>query len=172
MKKLSLKNKKGFTIIESMISVLMLAVVIAAVSGLVQRSLATNYFSKEQIIANYLAGEAVEYVRHVRDSNFIANNDWLTGIADCFDTVCKVDTVNNSMSMCDLANGDCRLYFTDDDQGGYYSYNGSVLSNYTRTVEIKVISENEFAVIVTIQGESGLFSRIPLVVVEHMTNWY
>ncbi|MES2436585.1 MAG: prepilin-type N-terminal cleavage/methylation domain-containing protein [Patescibacteria group bacterium] len=176
----SFQSQKGFTIVEALISVLMLALVIGAVSGLVQRSLATNQFSKEQVIANYLAGEAIEYVRNIRDSNYVAGRAWFTGLSHCMGTTCRVDTVNNSITPCSETGGSdrCKLRFVDDTSTGYYSYNssGTTDSNYIRTVELRPSGDaggtvSEVAIVVTISGERGVFSQIPLVVVEHLNNW-
>lgn len=63
--------KKGFTLIESLVAIFMLSVVLATVISLVQSSIQANTLSQAQVTANYVAGEAIEYIRNVRDNQFL-----------------------------------------------------------------------------------------------------
>ncbi len=60
---------RGFTLIETLVAVSMLSVAIVAPMTLVSKSLASAYYARDQVTAFFLAQEAVEAVRHLRDHN-------------------------------------------------------------------------------------------------------
>lgn len=146
--------------------------------GLAQSSIAANTYAQVQVSANYLAGEAIEYVRNIRDTNFIQNNaDWLAHIpAQCYTTTgCDVDTVNPTVNEGFTAPNACvsgcpALQFSTTN--GYYQHQTGAYSAFTRTVYITKITnngvQNEIQVRVTITSNSGYFKQAPLAVVEHM----
>ncbi len=167
----SVKNKKGFTLVETLVAITMLTITIASTMGLVQASLASNSYSQQQITANYLAGEAIEYIRNIRDTNIRNNNSWLTNIPlSCFDEAgCAIDTVNQSISACVST---CNTLLLDTSSSGYYQYQSGDESSFRRTVNIETITPGvEIEVRVRIDGQTGLFSKTPMVVVEQMYNW-
>lgn len=73
-------HMRGFTLLETLVAVLILATSIAGPLSIASRSLTNSLVAKDQITAFSLAQDAVEYVRFVRDSNRLKNADWLTGI--------------------------------------------------------------------------------------------
>ncbi len=164
-------SEGGFTLIEALVAVFMLSVAIAATIGLIQSSLAANSYAQAQVTANYLGGEAIEYIRNIRDTNFLKNQNWQTGILNsCFSTGCDVDTIHGGFLTC---SGDCEpLQFNPDLTDGFFHHVAASESMYTRTINIENINAHEMAVRVTIKGASGYFKRTPLVIVEHMFDWY
>src|SRR3989344_3852661 len=66
-----IKNR-GFTLIETLIAVLLLSVAITGPLTIASKGLTATLVAKDQFIAFYLAQDAVEYVRYVRDSNCLA----------------------------------------------------------------------------------------------------
>ncbi len=165
---------KGFTLIEALIAISILTMVIASTMGIVQTSLSSNSFSQAQVTANYLAGEAIEYIRNIRDTNFITDNaDWLNAIpADCISANgCDVDTINNSFITCSATCDPLRI--TKSTTGGFYHHNtlSGANSQFTRTIHIENINTNEISIEVTITSNSGFFKKTPLIVVEHLFKW-
>lgn len=180
-----LQYTKGFTLIESLVAVAMLSLVIISVMGLAQSSIAANNSAQVQVSANYLAGEAIEYIRNIRDMNIKNGDDWLTSIPQqCFqDRGCDVDTINDNFinPPCHPNNGCPPLKFTSNTDSGFYHHgSGGTDSQFTRTVKIERITnedeggndlENEIAVRVSITSDVGYFKLSPLLVVEHMFNF-
>src|SRR3989338_5479549 len=70
-------NKKGFSIIEVIISVFVIAVGLVSIIGLIAGSLRESINSRNQTIAANLVQEGVELVRNVRDNNW-ASGDPIT----------------------------------------------------------------------------------------------
>ncbi|MDQ3076942.1 MAG: type II secretion system GspH family protein [bacterium] len=181
--KTSIIYKKGFTLIEALVAVTMLSLVIASVMGLAQASIAGNTYAQAQVTANYLAGEAIEYIRNKRDNQFLQYptqiqsipSVWLDTIEDsCFSTGCDVDTQNTNINngfivcqgVCDPLNFDSLI------DTGFYQHQTGNPSNFRRTITIENINDYEIAVRVVISSDSGFFKQTPLVVVEHMSKWY
>src|SRR3989338_9186586 len=87
----NMKNK-GFTIIGT--------------SSAVQSAISSYIFSKDQIVAFYLAQEGFEQIRNLRDENRLKNRDWLYGIArdsgdPCyFGNACTVDSITAVIARC------------------------------------------------------------------------
>lgn len=74
-----IKKAKGFTLIETLVAVLLLATAIAGPLTIASKSLLAALVAKDQVTAFFLAQDAVEYVRFVRDTNKLRGGDWLTG---------------------------------------------------------------------------------------------
>ena len=64
------KTSRGFTLIETLVAVSLLAVVIVAPMSLTTQSLSSAYYARDQMTAFHLAQEAIESVRSVRDEIF------------------------------------------------------------------------------------------------------
>ena len=64
-----LLTNKGFTIVESLVAIIILVLAITGATAVVQTSLSSYIFSKDQIVSFYLAQEAFEQIRNLRDEN-------------------------------------------------------------------------------------------------------
>jgi prepilin-type N-terminal cleavage/methylation domain-containing protein len=102
---------KGFTLVETMVAISLLAVALVGPYVAVQNAVQGSYVARDQLIASQLAQEGVEYVRGVRDNNYHHGRSWLYGFNDsardgCYGgspiTYCTVDPTqgdfNNSGS--------------------------------------------------------------------------
>ena len=73
-------SKRGFTLIEMLIAVLLLTTAVAGPMTIASRGITASTVAKDQVTAFFLAQDAVEYIRYQRDTNKLAGDDWLTGI--------------------------------------------------------------------------------------------
>lgn len=79
----SVKSKRGFTLIETLVAISILLVAITGPLSVIATSLRSSYFSRDEITASYLAQEPIEFIRNMRDQNGLRNdvdNSWLDGI--------------------------------------------------------------------------------------------
>lgn len=76
------KNRTGFSLIETIIAISVIGVVIATAAQLTQSSLKMGRSTMNQFIAFHLAEEGLEIVRNIRDSNWLQNTSWRTGLDD------------------------------------------------------------------------------------------
>ena len=63
--------KKGFTLVETLVAIGILAVAVAGPLYAASRALVATQVTRDQFIASYLAQEGIEYVRALRDSAFL-----------------------------------------------------------------------------------------------------
>ena len=61
----------GFTLIETIVAVALLLAVVLGPIALIGDALSSAAFSRNTLIANYLAQEGIEFVREIRDNNVI-----------------------------------------------------------------------------------------------------
>jgi prepilin-type N-terminal cleavage/methylation domain-containing protein len=86
--------QQGFTIIETLVAITILMISIAGPLTIAHKGLIAATYSRDQIVASYLAQDVVEYVKNIRDNNVIREDaNWLNGFYSCTATnPCKVDT--------------------------------------------------------------------------------
>jgi type II secretory pathway pseudopilin PulG len=169
----------GFTLVETLVAVSILVMAILGAFAAVRTGLSSVAGSKNQIVAFYLAEEAVEQIRNIRDQNGLNGLPWLTGIAanasdPCyFGKVCKVDSAFGSLlSACPGGVGSCPvLSLTDFD---IYDYDpGQPATIYRREVTLSPVSTNpgdEVSVLVTITWTRGILNET-FRVRENIMNW-
>ena len=78
--KVKLNNRTfGFTLVEALVAISILMIAIASPMTLVQKGLSTATLSKDQMIAAFLAQDAIEAVKNIRDQIAISqtSGDWL-----------------------------------------------------------------------------------------------
>lgn len=85
----------GFTLIEALVAISILMIAIASPMTLAQKGLSSASLSKDQMIAAFLAQDAIEAVKNIRDQIAVSQTtgDWLTGpTQDGFLSVCICPT--------------------------------------------------------------------------------
>ena len=75
-------RNSAFTLAETILAIAIIALVITTTYGLSQNSLKIGRNSINQFIAYHLAEEGLEIVRNARDSNWLQNKEWRTGLQD------------------------------------------------------------------------------------------
>ena len=76
------KKTQGFSLIETLIAVSILMIAITGPFALVQAGLMSSYHQRNQVTATYLAQEALEFIKSIRDTNSYTQydatpKDWL-----------------------------------------------------------------------------------------------
>lgn len=167
---------KGFTIIESLVAISILATVVIGTMSAVQSSLSSSIFSKEQIVAFYLAQEAIEQIRNLRDENRLNGRDWLTGLAanssdPCyFGNSCMVSPVFNTAPTRCSGPGACPL-LRQNVADSFYGYISTWnQTNYRRDISLTSISAQEVSLVVTVSWSKGLVNR-EFKARENLLNW-
>ena len=92
------ESKKGFTIIELIISIFILSVAVVGIFGAFSMVSVLTADATNKLTATYLAQEGMEIVRNIRDSNWLyidANPDggmnWDESLDNCESAGCEVD---------------------------------------------------------------------------------
>jgi len=139
------KSGTGFTLIEVIIALSVIVTGVSAGLTLTTFNLNTVVASDMRLLAANFAREGIEVIRHVRDSNWLANNPWDKGITDLGDYRLTVDFNNltNAWSLSaqnfDITNcNNCKLYL--DQLDGVYSHNSlKTLTNFKREIILQQI---------------------------------
>ncbi len=173
------KYKKGFTLIETLVAISILAIAIVAPMTLASKTLFTAQYAKDQMVATQLAQEAIEIVRAKRDAkmieaftSFVADRGvWLDNFRRVLtptvgsESNVVVDVADlNSIERCDSIDDDeCSAIFL---VGGLYRQaafltssekNSGKPTRFKRIVHLKVLSENELQVRAIVKWQTGSF---------------
>jgi len=173
-----LRTSRGFTLIETLVAVTFLTVAIVAPMSLITKSLSTTYYARDQITASYLAQEAIESIRYVRDNNILASvrgtrTPTFDGIpvgrpfiVDTFSNSIDDDPCNNSTNTCPPLQLDPTKTF--------YGYGlGWDNTRFTRTVRAEFVDGNpdEMRIQVTVSWTSGSFKPRSFTMSENLYRW-
>ena len=192
MKKQKLNH--GFTLVETLVAIAILVMAILGAFTAVQSGLSSSIFSKDQVIAFYLANEGIEQIRNIRDENALNGRPWLAGIADLGSDPCNFNSSNSKTCMADAFNnvvnltrcgnnwGSCPVIQTDPNTGAYGYFVGGVDSIYKREIQITPISPvgcgntnnpntcTEVSILVKVTWGKGLVTRT-FNARENILNW-
>lgn len=168
--------KKGFTIIESLVAIAILVAVVTGAMSAVQTGISSYTYSKDQIIASYLAQEGFEQLKNLRDENALGGTTWLSGITEVeedpcyFGKACTVSPFETTEAIECSAPNACS-YIRQDPVDGIYGYDVSWdLTPFRREIVLTSVNANEISVAVTIYWSKGATSR-EFRVRENILNW-
>ena len=143
-------ENRGFTLVEALIAITILLLVIIGPMTAAQKGAQNAYFASEQLTAVFLAQEAVEAVREIRDTKALDVYDevkngragdtgnWAdTLVGSCSSVLgCEYNQSNGLFSQCSDESG-CKLWFNNDTKT-YTAYtSGSEISPYSRKVRVE-----------------------------------
>ena len=160
--------KKGFTLLETIVAIGILSLAMTGVFSLASLSIRSASVSSNQTIAFFLASEAIEYIRNIRDSNILAGSGWLTGLVTCQSANgCYVDVINDMImgcgAECPKIKFDPMEKFYNHSIGGDTLFTRQILiSNVAPDIEVKVIvvmSWQQRTLTRTFTLENHLFNR-------------
>lgn len=161
---------RGFTLLETLVAITVLLMALLGPFAIAQQSLRSAYYARDQVTAYYLAQEGVEFVRAIRDQNYLSGTDWMSGIgATCTGVPCTVDYPNFTYAACPI-DGCPPLKVSA--VGGLFNQTSGTSSIFTRQIVISNSSTNpaQKIISVTISWQSGGVSRV-FTLQERLFNW-
>lgn len=172
-------QSSGFTLLETLVAISILIVAITATFSASQSGLMSAIESRDQVVAFYLAQEAVELVRNARDENSLQGLPWLSGLASqgsdpCyFGKSCTIDATTKIFSACPSPLN-CANLNQDTATGvtqGMYGYDVNwTPTAYNREIRLTQINANEITVTVIMTWTRGPFTKV-FQVKESIFNW-
>lgn len=128
MKKIS--TKKAFTLIESLVAITILLIATVGPLSIVANSIATANLAKDQVVAYYLAQEAIEMVRNIRETNAIVSPaDWLNNLYPECQSGCAINAIDNPTPVpnacANIDSDNCKLYKVENNS------NNQIIQVYT-----------------------------------------
>ncbi len=155
-KKTSYVKRAGFTLVESMVAISILSMAVTGPLLIAQKGIGSAIYARDQITAFYLAQEAVEYIRNVRDTNRIQGIWWLRqfcGASSCttVNGTYKIDTgyanFNSTLAgapieeAIELCNGTCPVLSLHTNRK-FYGYSDGAVGPWTPTIFTRTITIN------------------------------
>ena len=150
--KINKKWQKGFTLVESLISITILTISIAGPLSLAGSGLLSANIAQKHIIAYYLAQDATEFLINKKVQNKInLEVDMLKDLNDCItttadpDTVCSINTFSGDIFECN--NLTCLGGVMKKSDEGFYkpSSSGGISgyeeTGYTRYSQIEIVDD-------------------------------
>ena len=159
--------KKGFTLVETMVAISILMLGILGPLSIASTGLRNSLFAKDQVTAYYLAQEGIEYVRYVRDANYLDDKKpWLNGLNNCTEQYgCTVDTEEwfktNASVTYKCTSTDCGtdalLYKINSNQHyTHQSGSGNTATPFTRIIKVEnTPTDKEIKVTSTVTWQTG-----------------
>ncbi len=157
------KFTKGFTLVEALVAISILMIAVTGPMTVAQKGLVSAITSKDQMIAAFLAQDAIEYIKNVRDSNGVKANaiggtspdEWLAGLGEIeciketlepnetIDSGCNVDTLHNGLLSSSVNYQMCTERSIDGQFLGYGIGDSStcILSKFSRYIKIKRVND-------------------------------
>lgn len=194
MKKNIFKNK-GFTILETLIAVVLLSLVLNSVFTLISGTLFAAQYARNEMTASYLLQESVDYIRNTRDTqlkqdplngwaNFLSLYDLGSPNANnpkknyCFINIAPSNTNQPNCNQLNGGNASAPLetiyYYPETHGGNYYSTDftsGAKSTSFKRSI---ILSKNnngdEVDVSVRLNWVNGLTSKSKTYNIS-FTNW-
>ncbi|MCH7597474.1 prepilin-type N-terminal cleavage/methylation domain-containing protein [Patescibacteria group bacterium] len=166
-----IRYNKGFTLLETLVAVAILMVAIVGALSLVSRGLSAAFVAKDQVTAFYLTVEAVEYIKNLRDSNILDNEDWLDeDIEECMEgDGCTIDMsrVPPKVKECDETCAPLKY----DPIDNFYNYKNGNDTTFVRTVKVtETVADVEAVIDVVVTWKTGGLDR-SFTIRENMFNW-
>ncbi|MDD4332960.1 MAG: prepilin-type N-terminal cleavage/methylation domain-containing protein [Patescibacteria group bacterium] len=138
-------KEKGFSIVEIMVVVFIVAMGLLGVSSLVMQSIKAQNIDKNTLIASQLAQEGIELVRNKRDSNWKIGDNWDSGLS-------AGNYIIDYTGNISLFSGNKKLFINSD---GYYAHEGAIPTSFTRLISITNNSSISITVICTVEWTTG-----------------
>lgn len=191
------KNKRAFTLIETLVALSIFSVSILSVLVITSTGISNTGHVEKKIVASYLAQEGIEYIRNMRDTYMLysdtAEEGWelfkakfpaaCTGGNWCYFNDSAVNYSNdNSLPITDLSFSTCGTpnstsicplapLFYHANSGKYdYIATGGTTSNFARRINLTQITAGEWKLSSTVSWTQG--SKLYSVnFVEYLYNW-
>ena len=179
-----LKARQGFTLVETLVAVMLLSIAIVAPMLLTVRSLSSAYYAKDQFTAFYLAQEGIESVHQIRDNQILEIAGGATDV-DLFGSITnytnsepfKIDATTNDITACPLAG--CPPL---ESNGNLYGYGdtGWTPTNFTRTITACYVQSpsgcnstrsDEMRVSVTVSWKTASLASRSFTISEDLYRW-
>ena len=174
------KVVRGFTLIETLVAVALLTIAITAPMSLSVQSLGSAYYARDQITAFYLAQEAIEALRSVRDAQILEIAKSVGGeTPDIFGPIPKndqpftIDAGENdpASAIVNCSGGPCPALQTD---GTLYGYDPSWAdTHFVRTVQAHFVGsgEDEMRVTVTVEWQTASIQTRSFSISDDLYRW-
>jgi prepilin-type N-terminal cleavage/methylation domain-containing protein len=192
MKREIAQNQKGFTLIETLVSIVIFSVSIVALISITAGGVSDTNFARKKQNAYLLAQEGVELVRYMRDSivRYNAPGGWILfnqGMSDCMlsqsNAGCRIDSFElasggsfgDALAACGQS---CPFMQTEElnpnqllpPSKGFYQYSYGPKTDFVRTIYLDKVSADELLLVSKVEWMHG-GRNYEIVLKEVITSW-
>ncbi|MDO8408096.1 MAG: prepilin-type N-terminal cleavage/methylation domain-containing protein [bacterium] len=187
-------SARGFTLIETLVAVTILTLAVVAPLYVANRAIVSSQIARDQLVASYLAQEGIEYVRTMRDHEFlvaysaggatVSNDAWDAfasgsgsgSIASCITTTCTLDPAKqmgtgSGFALTSCSGNACGLLYLSN---GVYTQQsdivGSSVTPFVRTIQATPASTNDMRIVSTVAWTSR-GTPYTVSVYDHLVPW-
>lgn len=172
------KKQAGFTLIETLVAITILMISIAGPLTVAHKGLTSALYARDQMIASYLAQDAIEYIKNFRDNNILAGDasiPWNKGFSGCTKAApCIVDTYQGTplpTASVSIGPGGNGIITKSSSNMVLYSMSRGYAHNQTVSGTVKVSPFSRYFYLVPgVAGSSGSDESNLIVVVDWTTN--
>ena len=179
---------RGFTLIEALVAVAILALAVAGPLYAANRALVAAGIARDRLTASYLAQEGIEYVRMMRDNEYLATRATRTAwdnflaqdsIGKCVTSTigvapfCTLDPWDNSILGCSGGRTTCSpLRIIPQNQVDRYKQDltGGTATIFTRTIQAKVITDTDEQIVSKVSWQNH-GTTYDVSIIDHLTPW-
>lgn len=182
---------RGFTLLETLIAVSILAIAIAGPIFVANRAIVAAQIARDQMTASYLAQEGIEYVRLMRDNEYLsfyragganvssaAWTDFVSGSSAASITSCKTSTctfdpartlgTGSNLSLTTCSGSSCAPLHLSG--GAYTQTTAGSVTPFTRTIQATDVSSTEEKIVSKVAWQSH-GTTYSVTVTDHLTAW-
>jgi type II secretory pathway pseudopilin PulG len=170
-------NTKAFTLVETLVAISILITSIVAPLTIAAQSLFSARYSRDQVIATYLAQESVEMMRYLRDRNMIAilansSGSWLNFIPqDRWFSPDWTGVRNGLISTCSSISDPKTCPYLKYD--GAYNLSSGESTKFKRAVKVTVNPSlpDEAILEARVYWRTGAFNERSVIIKTRIYNW-
>lgn len=166
----TLSSSKGFTLIESLLAIFIFSLSLVSLITLSSRGITGTVQARDQAIAQFLAQEGIEMVRHTRDNQFIMNppGTWFTTqLANCQEnSPCIIDGYNSPYFNLVSNTNDYGLLVQNDKYQPVSVSSGK----FVREIYVDSLNSDEIVVHSVVSWNNGSIPR-QVHLTTNLTNW-
>lgn len=182
MKKLPINS--GFTLVETLVAIAILMLATAGPLYEAGRAMVSAEVASSQLTASYLAQEGIEYMRSLRDNNYLslyassghntslAWTNFLISVVPTCAVSCQFDpSTMPAMALTACSGASCTpLYLSTATKVYTQQSSGGTVTPFTRTIQLIQGSSTDYKIISTV---SWSFHGMPYseTVADHITPW-
>lgn len=140
-------GKKGFTLLEMMIAIVVITVGVIAIMSLIHRAALGSQLASSRVAAAYLAQEGLEIVRNIRDSNWLAQRENSEVVWDQNLQSGNWEAEFSGLTLTPFQNRNLKI------DGGFYNYSSGQDTKFKRKITVAKPSSNVLEVSVEISWQ-------------------
>ena len=136
IKKNVLSNRRGFSLVEVLVTLFVLSIGLVAISTLMTGNIKSSENAKNQIIASQLAQEGIELVRNLKDNNSTFTGEVSSGADYSIDYTSNYAAFKSSNNPSDATK---KLYL--DTNNFYSNSNSAQATKFFRKIKIEITTD-------------------------------